>query len=255
MGTSVNTVQPGEDSPRPLRRKRLDSVKRERLLLDTASSLLAEHGYSYLTMNRLAQESGCTRKTVYKYFANIDDIVMALCIRSTEARADFMARAVTFRGRPRERLVAMGSVSRVLASYQVHHELILSVNEIRRRTSPERQRDLQSHEDRIIGIGAGVIRDAIAAGDLELPPTLTPEQLVFSLHIMSLGTLALIERGFSLGSFRVESPLAMLEQTANLLLDDLGWRPLSHEVDWEARMHVMWREVFPELLEKAGVTV
>lgn len=244
MGPQEHTIAPERNAA-----PRLD---REVQLLDAARKLLDEGGYSHLTMNRLAEKSGCTRKTVYNYFSNIDDVVIALCIQTVAYRAGLMARAITFKGRPRERLVAMGAVTRVLARHQAHHELILSVNKIREKTSPERQRDLQAHEDRIITMGAGVIRDAIAVGDLELPPTITPEQLMFGLHIMNLGTYALIERGFSLGSFQVESPLDMLNRTANLLLDDLGWRPLSHEVDWEQRMRTMWEEVFPDLLAGAG---
>lgn len=255
MDAQERAAAPESNATLPAARKRLDNRERERLVLNAARQLLGEGGYSHLTMNRLAEKSGCTRKTVYNYFANIDDVVIALCIRSTAQRADMMARAITFKGRPRERLVAMGAVTRVLSRHQAHHELILSVNNIKEKTSPERQRELQGYEDRIITMGAGVVRDAIAVGDLELPPTLTPEQLMFSLHIMNLGTMALIERGFSLGSFQIENPLAALEKTANLLLDDLGWRPLSHEVNWEERMHTMWREVFPDLLAEAGESI
>jgi hypothetical protein len=38
-----------------------------------------------------------------------------------------------------------------------------------------------------------------------------------------------------------------------VVLDDLGWRPLTHELDYDASTRRMRREVFPDLLERFGI--
>ncbi len=234
------------------RERRADFLAREDHLLETAKALLAEGGYQCLTMNRLAERGRCSRRTAYAHFDSADEVIMALSIQSTAQRAAMLARAATFKGRPRERFGAMGEVARVLAPYHMTHELILYVNGIHKRTSPERQRLLQSQEERIVSIACGVIRDAIAVGDLELPAVLTPEQLVLSCHVLSIGGYAITERGMALGPYAPTEPMEIMNVTGNLLFDLLGWRPLSHEVDWEARMGTMWKELFPEELAEAG---
>jgi AcrR family transcriptional regulator len=45
--------------------------------LDAAAALVAEHGLTGLTMSRVAQESGIGRATLYKYFPDLDSIVVA----------------------------------------------------------------------------------------------------------------------------------------------------------------------------------
>ncbi len=45
--------------------------------LDAAAALVAEHGLTALTMSRVAQESGIGRATLYKYFPDLESIVVA----------------------------------------------------------------------------------------------------------------------------------------------------------------------------------
>ena len=45
--------------------------------LDTTAALVAEHGRSAVTMSRIAEATGIGRATLYKYFADIDEILLA----------------------------------------------------------------------------------------------------------------------------------------------------------------------------------
>lgn len=235
-------------------RRRADHQRLNALLLRTARHLIQDLGLEALTISKLAEAAGCARKTVYNHFRDTEDVVLALCIQSTTRRADLVSRAAMFRGGTRDRMAAIGGVLEELLPYHMRHEVLLfSIRA--ERTAPERRQELRFQEERIQSVVAGVIRDAVAVGDLELPHQFTPEAIVLSLLHLYLGTFAVAQRGFALGTHtREESRQAML-LTSRTLLDDLGWRPLSTERDYAAVVRKMWKEVFPDLLEKFDVSL
>jgi AcrR family transcriptional regulator len=231
--------------------RREDYQRVERELLRAARHLIRDDGFQELTMSRLAERAGLSRKTVYNHFANIEDVVVALSIQSVERRADLAARAAQFRGRSRERMAGIGSVIRELLPYHMRHELLLSAIKIGR-VPEDRQRRLRSLEGRLLAISTGVIRDAVAAGDLDLALEPTPEQLSLTLLQIECGPVLLSLRGHGVGGYSGETSREVFADTLTLLLDDLGWRPLSTELNYLASIRRMWRELFPDLLEKFG---
>ncbi|WP_174188397.1 TetR/AcrR family transcriptional regulator [Nocardia barduliensis] len=46
-------------------------------LLDTTAELVAEHGLASVTMTQIAEATGIGRATLYKYFPDVDSILMA----------------------------------------------------------------------------------------------------------------------------------------------------------------------------------
>jgi AcrR family transcriptional regulator len=47
------------------------------VILDTAASLVAEHGLASVTMSQIAQAAGIGRATLYKYFPDVDSMLVA----------------------------------------------------------------------------------------------------------------------------------------------------------------------------------
>jgi len=45
--------------------------------LDTTAALVAEHGLRSVTMSQIAQETGIARATLYKYFSDVEAILLA----------------------------------------------------------------------------------------------------------------------------------------------------------------------------------
>src|SRR5450759_5946872 len=45
--------------------------------LDTTAALVAEHGLGSVTMSRIAEETGIGRATLYKYFPDVEAILLA----------------------------------------------------------------------------------------------------------------------------------------------------------------------------------
>jgi AcrR family transcriptional regulator len=46
-------------------------------ILDTTAALVAQHGLRAVTMSRIAEETGIGRATLYKYFPDVDGILLA----------------------------------------------------------------------------------------------------------------------------------------------------------------------------------
>ncbi|MBW2324190.1 MAG: helix-turn-helix transcriptional regulator, partial [Deltaproteobacteria bacterium] len=66
--------------------------------------MASEEGLHALTLPRLAQISGYSKPTIYKYFPTREDLIVALTVRSTAIRVLYYERAITFQGRPREKI-------------------------------------------------------------------------------------------------------------------------------------------------------
>jgi AcrR family transcriptional regulator len=228
-------------------------TQRERHLLRHARQLLREGGYDHVTINRLAKRSGLSRVTLYKHFANRQDIVLKLAIQSTGRRADMVQRGALFRGKSRERLVAISSVIRELMPFHMHHELLADEDGIRDKASPALLRELQANEDRIVSSAVGVIRDAVVAGDVTLPDDLPPEKLGLALIEFEIGAQVVMRRTTVYGRYTAEEAFEVLKDFGAGIVDRLGWRPLSSEHDYDASTQRMWMELFPGELKRFGI--
>ncbi|MFD7536270.1 TetR/AcrR family transcriptional regulator [Streptomyces sp. NPDC059819] len=71
----------------PARSRRTTERKgdvRERAILDTCESLLAQQGYDAMTIGDIAQGAGITRGALYFYFGSKQEVVTALVARTVE---------------------------------------------------------------------------------------------------------------------------------------------------------------------------
>jgi len=86
-------------------------------ILGTTAALVAEHGLGSVTMSQIAGESGVGRATLYKYFADVESILVAWHERQVTAHLAELARVRDRAGSARERLEAV-----LLAYAQISHE-------------------------------------------------------------------------------------------------------------------------------------
>ena len=74
--------------------------------LDAAAALVAEHGLTGVTMSRIAKESGIGRATLYKYFPDLESILVAWHERQISAHLQRLAEVSEAAG-PNDRLEAV----------------------------------------------------------------------------------------------------------------------------------------------------
>lgn len=70
---------------KPVQKRSQDTIEK---ILDTTAQLLIRHGYIGLTTNQIASEAGIGIGTVYRYFADKNDLLIALRDRTSAAMTD-----------------------------------------------------------------------------------------------------------------------------------------------------------------------
>lgn len=76
-------------------------------ILDTAATLVAEHGLLSVTMSQIAEETGIGRATLYKYFPDVEAILLAWHERQIGGHLEYLATVRDQAGNPGERLDAV----------------------------------------------------------------------------------------------------------------------------------------------------
>jgi AcrR family transcriptional regulator len=85
--------------------------------LDTAAALVAEYGLRSVTMSQIAKRTGIGRATLYKYFAGVEEILVAWHQRQVAGHLEYLAEVRDQAGDVSERLEA------VLEAYaRISHE-------------------------------------------------------------------------------------------------------------------------------------
>lgn len=75
--------------------------------LDTTAALVADHGLRSVTMSQIAEETGIGRATLYKYFPDVDAILVAWYERQVASHLEHLARVRDQAGSAGERLEAV----------------------------------------------------------------------------------------------------------------------------------------------------
>ena len=232
-----------------LTRKQREIAAREELILDTAANMLVERGYLGVTMDRIAAATEYSKGTIYQHFPNKEEIVAALAIESSERRVALFEKAATFAGRPRERMAAVGLAADLFVRLHPLHfqcEAIIGAHSIRGKASPERIQRLEEGEFGCMNVVQGLIRDAVAQGDLVLDDPRLPQEMVLGLWSMSVG----FHHMTASPDCPVQRKLALDDLSAALFrcydryLDGYAWKPLSHEWDYRASLERIQKETF-----------
>lgn len=75
--------------------------------LDTTAALVAEHGLRSVTMSQIAEEIGIGRATLYKYFSDVEAILIAWHERQVTGHLEYLAEVRDEAGDAGERLEAV----------------------------------------------------------------------------------------------------------------------------------------------------
>jgi AcrR family transcriptional regulator len=75
--------------------------------LDTTAALVGEYGLRSVTMSQIAEETGIGRATLYKYFSDVDAILVAWHQRRISSHLEHLAKVRDEAGDPGERLEAV----------------------------------------------------------------------------------------------------------------------------------------------------
>ena len=230
-----------------LTRKQREIQSREGRILEVARAMIVQDGYHGLSMDRIAEALEYSKGTIYQHFSCKEDILMALVNQAVECRLDLFRRAAAIRGRSRERITAIGASCEVffqLYPDHFHIEHVIRVTSVKEKTSEQRRLCLETCEASCSEIVRGVIRDAVAAGDLVLSDGYGVEQVAFGLWSITFGGYSIAASSPSLANLGIPDPILAIRNNCNRLLDGVGWKPLSSELDLTSFSERVQREVF-----------
>jgi AcrR family transcriptional regulator len=96
-------------------------------ILDTTAALVDEHGLLSVTMSQIAEETGIGRATLYKYFADVEAILLAWHDRQIEAHLRQLGEVQERTDDPWERLLVVLETYAMLAqASHGHHDADLA---------------------------------------------------------------------------------------------------------------------------------
>src|SRR6266540_4650675 len=134
--------------------------------LDTTAALVAEHGLRSLTMSQIAEETGIGRATLYKYFPDVEAILVAWHERQVSGHLEYLVEVRDQAGQAGERLEA------VLEAYALiqheHHGTELAALLHRSEHVARAQQQLRNFIRNLVteGAKAGDLRDDVAPDEL-----------------------------------------------------------------------------------------
>jgi len=232
--------------------------QRELELIDLARSLVEKQCLTTLTIDKLVAESRYSKGTVYKHFLGKEDLLMAICNTCVKEVQEMFSKALEFKGNSRERITAIG-VSYIIWA-KLHPSQLFSVlsahsPSVSACCSESRNETHSEYEGQLMGLINKEIEQAIACGDLTLPEDMSLSQVTFALWSACWGVLALI---MSKGDSVKLAPMVLEREyftNSRLLLDGIGWLPLSKDWDYPESIKKIAFDIFKpeiEILEKMG---
>jgi hypothetical protein len=157
-------------------------------------------------------------------------------------------RAVAFPGRPRERLVALSEAEESFFRAHPYHYRALQVVRTAAqlaKAGAEAHGVLRRCETHLTVLLTQVILDAVHEGDLTLRSPQRPEELAFTLWALAFGTRALMDTVVATSLLGISDGFRTSREVADVLLDALGWEPLTSEWDYEKTRQRIREDVFP----------
>ena len=135
--------------------------------MDTTAALVQEHGLAAVTMSQIAAEAGIGRATLYKYFPDVEAILVAWHERQIALHLRQLTAARDAAGTPADRLEAVLETFALIQ--HEHHGAELPVSLLHRGEHVARARQqLKDLVADLLATGAqkGEIRDDMAPGEL-----------------------------------------------------------------------------------------
>ena len=232
-----------------LPRKQREFQLREQLILDTAQSMLHEHGYAQLTMERIAEAVEYSKGTIYNHFSSKEDLVCSLCCRCVSNLIELFKRAYDYPGTTRERFSAIG------IAYSLYHQLnpldaqyiqIIKTNAVREKLSADKLEEMNALEREITQLCVNLVNEAIDNGDITSIDDHTADTIVFGFWSMLYGGMLLSQSDIPLEDLGFSPVIAMLWQNSQRLLDAYGWQPPGKSTDTDALFSQLCSALFAE---------
>lgn len=139
-------------------------------ILDTTAALVGEHGLRGVTMSQIAEETGIGRATLYKYFSDVDSILIAWHERQIAGHLEHLTEVRDRAGSPRLRLAsvleAFALISQQTRGHHDDRDLAAFLHRDQQVARAETELHTMIRDLLVEGAAIGELRDDIPPGEL-----------------------------------------------------------------------------------------
>ncbi|KAA5545530.1 TetR/AcrR family transcriptional regulator [Roseiconus nitratireducens] len=225
---SPGTTRPASVSV-PLTPKQAEIRSREIRILQQARPMVVRGGLSGLSMEAIAKKMSYAKGTIYNHFSCKEEILLALAIQANEIRLRLFESAIEGQQRSRDKIAAIG-----VACEDFCHRFddLFGIDAMVRhvtvweKASEQRRETLADCEQRCMGLVARIGHEAVATGDLTLPPNRAVEDVVFGLWSLTYGGSIIEQTSPGLDQIGIQDAFAAIRRNCHALMDGYHWHPL-----------------------------
>lgn len=235
-----------------LSKAELKRQAREEELVDLAIDIIDEFGFAGFTLEKLTARSSYSKGTVYNHFISKEDCISSLCHRAITSILGLFEKAASYDGTLREKALAVHFAYQLYARLQPTLFLVILSSKapgVRDKTSEKRCRLMDEKEVQINHFSDSMFQLAINQGFIT-NPAISVETMSFSNWAMSFGTNALMCSAEEAVAVSRLNPATLLLNNINILLDGMGWQPLSSEFDYHKTWQTLETEFFAEEIQQ-----
>jgi AcrR family transcriptional regulator len=215
-----------------LDRKERRFEERARRIREEAQRLLLERGLHGFSMDDVAAAIDYSKGTVYQHYTSKEDALVASCAEACGEMAVGFEAAAAAPARPRARMLAIAEAYCAFVrgkSVSFRSIPLIHSQSVLEKARPERLEAMETARGRCLAVCGGLVRDAVARGDLVLPVGVRPELITFGLWALMFGAFMLAELHRPDGVLGTADPVDAIRTCWRAQMDGLGWRPLSGE--------------------------
>ena len=222
--------------------KKQQIKQREEDILKAALILIENTGFGSLKMDQLAQQSGCTKGTLYNHFINKEDLLCELGVLYCHEQMRLYQRLDSYAGNSREKVMALFLAYQIFSfSNKGLFSCVLHIQSDAQmeRASAQRLAVYREAEMALVMRIVSAIQLGLDQGDIESHHQSNVLQLAFTGWATAFGNIALMMS--SQGAFLTQQAdrEAQLLSATQFMLDGLAWRPLSTDKDYQKS----WTEI------------
>jgi AcrR family transcriptional regulator len=146
-------------------------------ILDATWALVTERGLTSVTMSQIAEETGIGRATLYKYFPDVETIVLAWHQRHVTGHLDHLTELRDRPGDARERLEAVLEAFALISHHRGHHGAELGA-------LLHRGEDVARAQQQLVDVIRDLLTEVAETGDLR--DDVAPHELAnYCLHALT----------------------------------------------------------------------
>ena len=217
--------------------KQRQLLERDRLFVRAAWELLVSEGYENFSLERVAELTGWSTRTVYLRFGSKLGLLTPIGLKCRKLFLSVGAKAAFMPGRPRERLLALGEGMVHYARNYPDNFRALRVVESEATLAPEGDEVLArfaEYDNETFRLISSIVQAGVAAGDLVLEGGDTIESFSFGFWSQVDGAFGLLAGRTPLREVPLSDPFEEILRNGHRLADGFGWRPLFKEWDYAA---------------------